>query len=66
MDNLYARVFPEAYSSTHPVVQLQAAHRILHDRPPLSPTAFFFLCFIFFLNKSNWFPHLFSTFDLIL
>lgn len=57
VDSLYAFIFLEAYPSTHTVVQLQAANRILHYRPPLSTTAFYFFNFLFiFLNKSNWFP----------
>lgn len=54
-DNRYALIFLEVYSSSHRAVQLQAANRILHYRPPLSTIAFFHFSF-FFLNKSNWFP----------
>ena len=58
MDNLYALIFLEAFSSTHRGVQSQAANRILHHRPPLKHYCFFisFLSFFFFSNKSNWFP----------
>lgn len=50
MDNLYALLFLEAHSSTHTVVQLQAANRILHHRPPLKHYSF--LIFYFFQTKA--------------